>query len=120
VGTLDFTFVEATTAKLGSGWDVACRYFMLWSPADERPYATYCTVDELTWQGARDCVANSQSALTTIVMRVPNASCAGFDYQGRAHNVFQLVAGESDIGLYGLLQLTAASAHVTGFRAYAQ
>ena len=52
-------------------------------------------------------------------MKVPNSPCAGFDYLGITHNVFQMVAGESNEGLYGLLQWSAAAAHVTGFRAFA-
>jgi hypothetical protein len=119
VGSLSFELVDEQEAMLGNGWDVMCTYLVEWRSPTGAPYTAFCDVNEPTSLGASDCVANAQSTLDTIILRVPNSPCAGFDDMGMAHNVFHLVAGESETGLLGLIQFTAASARVRGFAAFA-
>lgn len=118
VGSLTFTFSEQQVSMLsGGGWAVTCRYILSWAPADGAGFETFCSVDEVTWIGHHDCMQNSTSSFGTIVRRVPSAPCAGFDVLSVPHNIFQLVLGESSDVLSGMIQFTAASAHVTGIRA---
>ena len=118
VGALSFELVDEQEGMLGSGWAVMCTYMVLWRSPSGAPYTAFCDVNEPTSLGFSDCTANARSTLDTIVLRVPNSPCAGFDDRGVAHNIFHLIAGESELGLLGLIQFTAASARVRGFAAF--
>lgn len=118
VGSLSFELTGEQMGQLGNGWAVMCTYLVQWKSPSGTPYTQFCSVNEPTSLGLSNCQANARATLDTIVMRVPNSPCAGFDDTGVAHNVFHLVTGESDSGLLGLIQFTAASARVRGFVAF--
>ena len=95
VGAIDFELIGEQEGMLGNGWAVMCTYVMLWRAPAGSPYTAFCTVNEPTSLGFSNCVANAQSTLDTIVLRMPNSPCAGFDQMSVAQNIFHLVAGES-------------------------
>jgi hypothetical protein len=93
-----------------------CRYFMEWQRSG-MPYSTYCAVDEPVLHGHANCMENSQSAFNGIILRASSSPCAIFDSTAVAQNIFRFVAGESQEGLVGLIQFSAASSQVSSFRA---
>jgi len=115
VGSISFELTGEQVGMLGSGWAIMCTYLVQWQAPSGAPYTQFCTVNEPTSLGFTNCEANAHETRDTIVMRMPNSPCAGFDDNGEAHNVFHLVTGESDTGLLGLIQFTAASSRVRGF-----